>query len=62
MGSVRVGAGAPSGGVVLVFSSDASSPKKVLNTLLCCHAWMKNSCCAGSLITFMSLLPSGCFK
>lgn len=31
-------------GVTLRLSPDNSSPKKVLNTPLCCHAWMKNSC------------------
>lgn len=60
-GAVRADEGAASG-VVLGFSSDASSPKKVLKTPLCCHAWMKNSCCAGSLMTFINRLPSGCFK
>lgn len=61
VGSVRTDVGSPSG-VALGFSSDASSPKKVLKTPLCCHAWMKNSCCAGSLITCINLLPSGCFR
>lgn len=60
-GAERAEAGAPSG-VGLGFSSDASSPKKVLKTPLCCHAWMKNSCCAGSLMTLINLLPSGCFR
>lgn len=31
-------------GVRLRLSPEASSPKKVLKTPLCCHAWMKNSC------------------
>lgn len=36
--------GAPTSGVMLRLSPESSSPKKVLNTPLCCHAWMKNSC------------------
>lgn len=59
-GAAEVGAAAS--GVRLLFSPDASSPKKVLNTPLCCHAWMKNSCWAGSRIALTSLLPSGCFR
>lgn len=49
-------------GVAPWLSGDASSPKKDLKTPLCCQAWMKNSCWAGSLTALTSLLPSGCFR
>lgn len=45
-----------------VADADASSGKKVLKTPLCCQAWMKNSCCVGSLMALTSLLPSGCLR
>lgn len=60
IGAAEVGAAAS--GVMLRLSPDASSPKNVLNTPLCCHAWMKNSCWAGSRIALTSLFPSGCFR
>lgn len=53
---------AAASGVILRFSPDASSPKKVLKTPLCCHAWMKNSCWDGSRMALTSLLPSGCLR
>lgn len=60
-------AGADAGGasgVAPCLSDDdaASSPKKALKTPLCCQAWIKNSCWAGSLTALTSLLPSGCFR
>lgn len=63
MGGDTVGADVGgASGVVPCLSGDASSPKKALKTPLCCHAWMKNSCWAGSLTALTSLLPSGCFR
>lgn len=62
-GSCSDSAAEASSGVVSAASSPkASSPKKVLKTALCCHAWMKNSCWAGSLMALISRFPSGCLR
>lgn len=61
-GAGAVEVGAAGSGVMLRCSPDVSSPKKVLKTPLCCHAWMKNSCWAGSRMALTSLFPSGCFR
>ncbi len=42
----------------VVGSGLPSSSKKALKTVLCCQAWMKNSCCLGSLMARTSRLPS----